>query len=321
MQWLHGNENISPLRRKPGKVPLPVLVRNSVYDAMFYDTQVLTPEDWSLLMSDESVREEGGMLLVYPSKDGRNIEPFSRSFKLVERLQNNGQEIAIALPGVGSSVIGTASLARQVADVTGQPVVGIIAGYGAADMVSEALGGWFVFGLRNRVQSSIAAWRRTLGLEFTEEQKQALRDEYKIKSTRFLVDEPESNTLLNILLRSADNVKLLVGHSKGAMSIQNSLSAFLEKTNFKFEDYQDMAIVTFGCGVSLSDRFKNLHQFVGTWDVLGRTNTPITELTDPSFHWVRCKGHNLCISSNPIHMPFSEMLRDVIAVKVPSLVP
>ena len=62
-------------------------------------------------------------------------------------LEAEGDEVAgVAIAGVGSSVLGTAALARNVADAVGGEIVGLVSGYGVSDLLSEALGGWFFFG-------------------------------------------------------------------------------------------------------------------------------------------------------------------------------
>ena len=66
-------------------------------------------------------------------------------------MNDEGDRIeGIALAGVGSSGLGTAALARNVADAYGVDVAGIVTGYGMADVLSEALGGWFFYGTIDR---------------------------------------------------------------------------------------------------------------------------------------------------------------------------
>lgn len=303
-------ENLSPFREEPGKVPLAISLRNACYDTIFYDTLALTNFEKGQLLAKAFSYDEGGMLYVYPAADNQPIEYFSLSHDLVEA---HPELDTVAIPGVGSSVIGSASVARQVANVVGRPVVGIIAGYGAADMMSEALGGWFNFGARNRARSMIAEWRRRLTPSVAEETVQAeaksraQEEKYKIKSSVFLVDEPESNTLLNIMLRCEDGLRLLVGHSKGALNIHNVLHAYLKEPDHNLNSplFQNMAIVTLGCGVEVPPEFENVHQYLGSWDLLGAINTPPEK--GPSMQSIDHKGHNLC-SWNLLHMPVEELL-------------
>lgn len=309
MQWIQQFENLKPWRDEPGNVPLPVLLRNMVFDNVFYDTDCLASAEKLGLLASTFAYEEGGMLLVHPAPAEKEIEYFSASKDLLEAYPALE---AVALPGVGSSVIGTAALARQVANVTGQPVAGLITGYGFADMVSEALGGWIDFGTANRVRCMLASWRRQLGLHEAKPTNAELRAKYRIKSTTFLADEPESNTLLNILLRHADKLQLVAAHSKGALNLQNALYAFADQTTLPVEAYEGLTLVTFGCGVTLPARFADVHQFVGTWDMLGRLNTPIGQRDDPSLTWCTGKCHNLRVV-NPFHMAVADHLRQVTA--------
>ncbi|MFC5462080.1 hypothetical protein [Massilia niabensis] len=42
----------------------------------------------------------------------------------------------LAVAGVGSSALGTAAFARNVADAFGEPVAGLVSGYGMADLLA-----------------------------------------------------------------------------------------------------------------------------------------------------------------------------------------
>jgi len=305
MQIIPQFENLDPLRAEPGKVPLAISLRNALFDTLFYDTLDLSNEEKARLLTKAFEYDEGGMLLVHPREADEPIHYYALSHDLLE---DYPELDTVTLPGVGSSAIGAAALARQVADLTGRPAVGIIAGYGAADVLSEALGGWFDFGIRNRTGAWVADWRRRLGAAPNDE---SLRDKFLVPSTTFLAEEPESNTLLNILLRQAPRLKLLVGHSKGALNIHNVLPEFLRQCEMQSADYEDLAIVTLGCATALPEVFRNVHQYVGGWDLLGRFNTPTHERYDPSVHTLPGRCHNLC-SINPLHMPVERVLKEAL---------
>lgn len=300
-------ENLSPFRTEPGKVPLAVSLRNATFDTMFYDTDSLSNEEKSKLLGVAFEYDEGGMLYVSAAKDNREIEYFSRSKELLEA---HPELDSVVIPGVGSSMMGAAALARQIADITGRPAVGIIAGYGAADVMSEALGGFFDFGARSRALALMQQWRQQFPFLQTQETAD-LREKYQIRSTAYLADEPESNTLLNILLRHADKLRLLVGHSKGALNICNVLPEFVKQTELAPADYAGLMVVTLGCGVPLPEQFKNVHQYLGTWDMLGAYNTPWAIKSHPAeahLESIDSKGHSLA-ASGPIHMPVADLLR------------
>jgi hypothetical protein len=300
-------ENLSPFRDEPGKVPLAVSLRNAVFDSVFYDTMSLSNEEKASLLARAFTYDEGGMLYVYPGKEHREIEYFDRSKAL---LDVHPELEVVTIAGVGSSVIGTAAFARQVSDAVGQPAVGIIAGYGAADVMSEALGGFFDFGRRNTLQAYLDK------LETYQEgadpvNERSLAKKYDVLSVTYLADEPESNTLLNIMLRHADKLKFVIGHSKGALNIGNVLREFVKETKLDVSSYDQMAIVTLGCGVTLPVKFKNVHQYVGSWDVLGQFNTPLEIKRHSKHHHLQTvahKGHNL-VDTNPFHLPLDELLQ------------
>ena len=55
----------------------------------------------------------------------------------------------VTLTGVGSSALGSAAFAWDVAEALAQPVIAIVPGYGVADAALQAMGGWFGFGLHD----------------------------------------------------------------------------------------------------------------------------------------------------------------------------
>ena len=60
------------------------------------------------------------------------------------------RNVAIAtITGVGSSALGSAALGWNISKALAQPVLAIVPGYGVADVMLQALGGWFGFGLHD----------------------------------------------------------------------------------------------------------------------------------------------------------------------------
>ena len=223
MQLIREFENFNPFRTRPGKLPLSYLLRNMVFDTVFYDVGGLSAQEHADLIGRVVDFDEGGMLVVWPQQAERKIEYFALSADLVAAHPDLD---AVAIAGVGSSPLGTAALARQVADAHGAKVVGVISGYGAADVISEALGGWIDFGRRNHTRAAIEQVRALGVAGGNGASADALKAEYRIPSDYLLVDEPESNTPVNLMLRHGDKLRLLVGHSKGALNIQNAAHGF-----------------------------------------------------------------------------------------------
>lgn len=304
MQLIRELENFNPFRAKPGKLPLSYLARNMVFDTVFYDVGGLTWAEHADLVQRMVDFDEGGMLVVSPGGAERRIEYFALSHDLVAAHPDLD---AVAIAGVGSSPLGTAALARQVADRHGAKVVGVISGYGAADVVSEALGGWLDFGTRNRVRAVLEEVR-SLGAGDRRALSTAdAKEEYKVLSDYLLVDEPESNTLVNLLLRQGTALRLLVGHSKGALNIQNAAHGFEIDPRSPDTSIERLRVATFGCGITLPARFTHLDQFVGTYDGLGRLNTPARVTRHDDFHWIEGRAHNLN-ERNPFHTPVDDLL-------------
>lgn len=128
---------------------------NSSLDAVFYDLGALTPEEKSALYAYSN--PEGSVLIVHPGDSRQPIQPLM-PWKFVEQqCDESGCKVdALAVAGVGSSALGTAALARDVADYLRRPVAGIVSGFGFSDLLSEALGGWCVLGARNALRDMFA---------------------------------------------------------------------------------------------------------------------------------------------------------------------
>lgn len=273
---------------------------------MFYNIHCLSIAEQREVMWRTST--EGEMMVVRPAKQRAPIEYYSLSADLIDRYHGGDSIDTIAIPGVGSSDLGTAALARTVADATGRSVIGVIPGYGALDMMSEAMGGWFIFGIKNRMRALNELLMGPIDQsEIRSKSRQRLMREYRIKSTTFVEEEPESNSILNLLLRNQDKIRLLVGHSKGCLNISNALNAFVRETPDKRSINTGIEIVTFGCGVHVPPVFGRVRQYLGRLDMLGRVNTPLSLYTDHELDWVSIKLHTLN-EWNPLHMPAEALI-------------
>ncbi len=106
--------------------PLGLLLKahNQAIDAVFYDVSALTFQEW---LSLNPMTDRKGKIIVVPPGDspGRTI----RHYESAEEFLQSAEWInvvAIAVAGVGSSVIGTAALARNVADACHGDVAGVM---------------------------------------------------------------------------------------------------------------------------------------------------------------------------------------------------
>lgn len=192
-----------------------------------------------------------------------------------------GEIDTITVSGVGSSALGSAAFGWNVSDALHKPVAAIVPGYGLADLLPQALGGWFGFGvhdfmrriIQNALLSSapqIAAVGHHLAAtspnaasrERARSPDAAARSEDKAV---FRSGSPESD-ILHDILASTPRIKRLYGHSKGALCIQNAIRSLPS------ERYSDLHVTTFGCVIQ-EETDADYHQVLGRIDGLGQLNS------------------------------------------------
>lgn len=252
--------------------------RNSALDALFYDIGCLSVRERGLLSADTN--PEGSILLIMPSgdtssADGLGVERFRTVAGFLA--QAASRTSAVVLAGVGSSALGTAALARNVADTIGAPVAGIVSGHGVADLAGEALGGWFGFGAANRVRQQVD---RTLdrfapflsALDETPGRGAAATAASTLSG--HVEGAPDSEALVGLLTDTGFSPRLLVGHSKGCLSIANALFGLSEADPDRFNVVAaSLAVATFGAVVHLPSGITHVGQFIGEVDWFGGMNS------------------------------------------------
>ncbi|MEO1687191.1 MAG: hypothetical protein AAFU61_04725, partial [Pseudomonadota bacterium] len=188
----------------PGASPLAA--RNAALDWAFYDVGSLSAAEAGLLAAETTL--EGSILVVHPNAEraGVALEKFE-GFEGF-RAAPGALLRRFALAGVGSSDLGAAALARTLANHLGEPVGAIVAGYGAADLVAEALGGWFFFGGANRLLAPAEPPSKRLAAAILSSD-----DAASAASRRLTWD---AATLLRLLREPERQVATLLGHSKGS---------------------------------------------------------------------------------------------------------
>jgi hypothetical protein len=231
--------------------------RNAVLDNFFYDTTRLTLEEKAKLtpLADR----EGSIVVVPPSNADRQIRHYTRALRFMNK---EGPDIrAIAVAGVGSSALGTAALARELADALDTDVAGIVTGYGLSDVMTEALGGWFAFGAADRIVSTmervLARMRPAMPSVLTE-------------------GSDASATLSEILLAGPPKLDTLLAHSKGSLVAAHALKLYVE--DLEGDDsplYKRLHIVTLGAVVGLPPAFKKVKQYLGAYDWFGGANSSL----------------------------------------------
>ncbi|MCA1471191.1 hypothetical protein I6F09_25330 [Bradyrhizobium sp. IC3195] len=260
---------------------------NTALDIVFYDVATLAAQ---LAEKDASVRAreekppsrivqldalsdpEGSLLLI-----DANTAPYVHRYTNVEVFltsphpETRAVEI-VTITGVGSSALGSAALAWDISIALGKPVLAIVPGYGMADVILQALGGWFGFGLydylhaKSLIQNALAnAAPRTASIG--RQLPASTPDAKTLHGAPVFRHGSGSSDVLHALLLHRDAAfKLLVGHSKGALQIGNAIRSLPpDRTH-------ELRIVTLGCPISTDVAGVSYYQYLGLFDALGQLN-------------------------------------------------
>jgi hypothetical protein len=174
----------------------------------------------------------------------------------------------LAVTGVGSSALGSAAFAWNISESLHEPVAAIVPGYGLADLIPQALGGWFGFGLhdflRRAAQEVLAEATpelATIGRRLSATRPGAAA----IGAAVFRSGSPESDILHDILL-ATPQIRRLYGHSKGALCIENAVRGLPAGRA------GDLHVTTFGCVIQ-EETGADYNQVLGEIDALGQLNS------------------------------------------------
>ena len=262
---------------------------NAAVDTLFYDVTKVS----------QALRSHGVIVDLDPDEDAEGPAPFRASVELdalsnpegsilvvdpaakpeITRYKDVGAFLAgpdagqiktISVTGVGSSALGSAAFAWNISTALGEKVVAIVPGYGVADVVQQALGGWFGFGMHNwwikqltqnvlaETQPHVASIGRGL-LATVPGHRQA--------STGVPVFRKGSGSsdVLHEILGKLPNVIRVIGHSKGALVIENAIASLDGAAD-------RLRVITLGCPVGEDTAAQSYDQILGWFDPLGMLN-------------------------------------------------
>src|SRR5262249_8485344 len=152
----------------------------------------------------------------------------------------------VSVTGVGSSALGSVAFAWNISTALGEPVAAIVPGYGMADVVQQALGGWFGFGMYNfwvkQVAQEVLAYTApgvaNIGRRLM---KTAPGHAEALSGAPIFRRGNGSSDVLHAILEKMPGISRLCGHSKGALVIENAINDLLPEVT------QGLHILTFGC--------------------------------------------------------------------------
>ncbi len=260
----------------------PLHAFNETLDRFFYDVGSLERGEQEQLTPERT--PEGAILVVGPStatgQDRLAIYPSFAAF--AHATQHHNIEV-IAVAGVGSSALGAAALARNIADARNQPVLAVVSGYGMQDAMAEGLGGYFLYGSLNQLRHAV----KNIDKLWNANPFYALG---RTVQARALADaSPDVETLFQ-LLQLCPHIQRLIGHSKGNLVISEALYKLQGNHPERYKALVDSnaKIITLSAKVEMPAGMEVI-DVMGSMDVLGMLNS---RLDIPTDIWVLGAGHH-----------------------------
>lgn len=270
--------------------------RNASLDALFYNVSAITEAEQATLAF--WLAREGALLLVPPTGEGP-LSLFLDPGRFLDA--GGGDAAALAVAGVGSSALGSAAFARDVADGLGAPVAAVVSGYGLSDVVTEALGGAFWFGGLNSIRHAFEGLdRATRAITRSE-----LETSVDAAAHAFSRD---TATLIRLFEDDRFRTPLLVGHSKGNLVVSEALYALHHAGRLGTMLARGTRIVTVSARVAMPPEFAGrVVDVMGSLDSFGGLNSRQDIPTDLS---IAGKWH----STNP-EFPFDMGIDVPVAIR------
>lgn len=277
--------------------------RNAALDAVFYNVGNLSNDEAHGLAPRYAA--EGAILEVGPSD-----APALNIWRGLEAYGDRGGDYAaLVVAGVGSSALGTAAFARDVANAAGAPVLAVVSGYGLADLATEALGGYFLFGTLNSARHMFE-WLDDLRLDRSSDVADTIKSGTFPTNPAELVRMSEDVCTVIHLLAGATRFRWLVGHSKGNLVLSEALFALRSEQPAAFAALcQGTDIITVSARIAMPRGFARIIDVMGDLDGLGALNSRQDIPTDKA---VPMAWHHTN-TELPFHLPVTETLRPIIA--------
>lgn len=275
----------------------PLRRRNTAMDSLFYDVKLISAEEAFYISSCLSA--EGAILLVPPSGG----PPLSLFDTLDDFIHSGGTRVdTLAVAGIGSSALGAAAFGRNIADATGKPVAVVVSGYGLADAVTEALGGYSLFGHLHSVRHAFEQLDELFG-------RPQFGVATKLTSESLCQRSLDTQTVRAMLCHPRLSFRLLIGHSKGNLVIAEALADLAQidpdRTN---ELAETVKIVTFSARPSLPEPFSDVVGVMGEWDWFGEINSRQPGVK----HALVPKAMHHTNTELPNHLPVTSVLASIL---------
>ncbi len=272
--------------------------RNAVLDTLFYDVSVVSRSEAADL--SPWLAAEGAILIVPPLGSSR----LTVCASVPEFIAKADGVRTLAIAGVGSSALGSAAFARNIADAIGGPVAAVVSGYGLSDLMTEALGGFFLFGALNSMRHAFE------GLDRLTEWRPPMSSAGIESPGDFVRQSRDTQTVLALLSDKRLGFDLIVGHSKGNLVLSEAL---YELVGTDLDTARSLAasacIVTVSARIAMPPLFRRVIDIMGAWDWFGALNSrpdiPADYLVPNAWHHTN--------TELPAHLPVTKTLRRDLA--------
>lgn len=234
--------------------------RNSLLDGLFYDVKVISEAE-AAKIGPMDARE--GMILIVPPSGGSELLLCA---SIDEFIAQGGSKVdIIAVAGVGSSALGSAAFARNVADALSRPVAAVVSGYGLADLATEALGGYFLFGQLNGLRHLFEPLDR-----FARSHQPTI----SILAEQTARQSHDTRTVAALLAHPKLKFNVLTGHSKGNLVLSEALYAIREaQASLCLKLAKTSKIVTVSAVIDMPRPFADITDVIGALDWFGGLNS------------------------------------------------
>ena len=267
---------------------------NTALDVTFYDVGVLTaslvtkgtvvdtlatvkpnaPKQRHAILDLTAQTNPSGSIIVVDA----NLAPYvSKPFLDMKEFFDFANSIdatemrTLSVTGVGSSAFGSVAFAWNVSTALGEPVAAIVPGYGIADVVPQALGGWFGFemydAMQNATQEFLANFAPTLAMMGKDLARSTPGRETAPTGAPVFRHGSAASDDVHAILQNVPGITRVIGHSKGALAIENALRSLSSDRTEKITVY------TFGCVISEDVPCQRYFQQLGLIDALGFLNS------------------------------------------------
>lgn len=255
------------------------LTPKAFIDCFFYNVQALDADELrQLAILGARHREPAGtVVLVDPKARRAGHARIKVAFGKGWRKQVPDHIDTVVIAGVGSSMLGTAALAKDIADRLNRPVAGVVPGIGLLGAPLDGFFSLFKYGPLNLLVDYWESLSQLFGPTENEDHGVV------VQAGDASENDPPQAVLQELLRR--DSVTRVIGHSKGSIELANAAVAEEESLRSRSDK---LRIGTLGAVMALPD-YVQACQLLGSFDEIGLLNSRLNvgrNIVWGASHWL-----------------------------------